>query len=105
MVRRTHRPTHEESSSPSNLLGFRRERELSGRREIAIELPEFLIAVLEQRVDEANDGASEDERVTISHLVEYQVAELLSIRDVAELELQMPGFAEAVQDWLRTAQE
>jgi hypothetical protein len=54
---------------------------------------------------EANEGASAEERVTVSHLVEFQVAELLSIREVAEFELRMPGFAEAVQDWLRTARE
>ncbi len=103
MTRRAHRPDDSEGT-PSNLLGFGRERQLTSRREIPIELPEFLIVLLEQRVDEANDGASVDERVTISHLVEYQVAELLSIRDVAEMEIDMPGFAEAVQDWLRTAQ-
>ena len=54
---------------------------------------------------EANEGASAEERVTLSHLVEYQVAEMLSIRDVAELDMEVPGFTEAVQDWLRTAQQ
>jgi hypothetical protein len=29
---------------------------------------------------------------------------MLSIRDVAEIEMELPGFSEAVQDWLRTAQ-
>jgi hypothetical protein len=87
------------------LLGFRRERQLAERREIAIELPEFLIVLLEHRVNEANDGASAGERVTISHFVEYQVAQMLSIRDVAEFDLQVPGFSEAVQEWLLTAQQ
>jgi hypothetical protein len=104
MTRRTRRPDVSASTS-SNLLGFRGQRQLSGRREISIELPEFLIVLLECRVREANDSAPVAERVTISHLVEYQVAELLSIREVAEMEMQLPGFAEAVQDWLRTAQE
>ena len=85
-------------------MTFRRGRDLGGRREVAVELPEFLIVMLERRVDEANDGASADERVTLGHLVEYQVAEMLSIRDVAEIEMELPGFSEAVQDWLRTAQ-
>jgi len=70
-----------------------------------IELPEFLIVLLEHREQEANDGASVEERVTMSHFVEYQVADLLSIRDVAELEMVMPGFAQAVQDWLAMARE
>jgi hypothetical protein len=85
-------------------MTFRRGRDLGERREIAVELPEFLIVMLERRVDEANDGVSPDERVTLSHLVEYQVAEMLSIRDVAEIEMELPGFSEAVQDWLRIAQ-
>lgn len=89
----------------SNLLGFRRERQLITRREIPVELPEFLILLLEHRVNEANDGASAGEEVTISHLVEYQVAEMLSIRDVAEFELHTPGFSDAVQEWLRLARE
>ena len=104
MARRTHRTSRDENS-PTNLLGFRRERRLTGRREISVELPEFLIVLLERRVNEANDGASAEERVTLSHLVEYQVAEMLSIREVAELDMEVPGFAAAVQDWLRTAQE
>lgn len=104
MARRIHRPSAP-ASTAGKILGFRRERHLADRREICIELPEFLIVLLEHRMNEANDGASEEERVTISHFVEYQVAEMLSIRDVAEFEMEMPGFGEAVQDWLRTAQQ
>lgn len=104
MTRRTRRPSGT-VHPPAKVLGFRRERQLADRREISVELPEFLIVLLEHRVNEANDGASEDERVTISHFVEYQVAEMLTIRDVAEFDMQMPGFSEAVQRWLRTAQQ
>ncbi len=104
-MRRRKHPSARAENTSSNLLGFRLERYLTGRREIAIELPEFLIALLEQRVSEANDGAPSEERVTISHFIEYQVAEMLSIRDVAKLELEIPGFNAAVQDWLRAAQE
>ena len=100
---RAQEPPHTDRTS-GKLMTFRRERDLGRRREVAVELPEFLIVMLERRVDEANDGASADERVTVSHLVEYQVAEMLSIRDVAEIEMELPGFSEAVQDWLRTAQ-
>jgi hypothetical protein len=96
---------HRTRTGSSNLLGFRPARDLSARREIAVELPEFLIALLEERVSEANDGTSTDERVTVSDLVEVQVAELLSVRQVAELDLRMPGFSAAVQEWLRAAEE
>lgn len=89
----------------ANVVGFARGRDFRTRRAIEVELPEFLIALLECRVNEANEGASCEEHVTISHFVEYQVAGMLSIRDVAEIELEMPGFAAAVQDWLATASQ
>lgn len=92
-----------EQRANSNLLGFPSNRSLNARREIPVELPEFLIVLLEQRVNEANEGASDEELVTISHLVEYQLAEMLTIRDVAELDLQLPGFSAAVQQWLAIA--
>jgi hypothetical protein len=97
--------SHRGGSGPSNVLGFRRERDLTARRKIPVELPEFLIVLLEHREQEANEGASVEERVTMSHFVEYQVADLLSVRDVAELDMVMPGFAQAVQDWLAAARE
>ena len=80
---RAQEPPHTDGTS-GKLMTFRRGRDLGRRREVAVELPEFLIVMLERRVVESNDGASADERVTLSHLVEYQVAEMLSIRDVAE---------------------
>jgi hypothetical protein len=73
------------------VLGFRCPRDLTARRRIPIELPEFLIVLLEHREQEANDGASLEERVTMNHFVEYQVADLLSIRDVAELRWSCPA--------------
>lgn len=100
--------THEQSGGEianSNLLGFKSIRQLNARREIPVELPEFLIVLLEQRVNEANDGATAEEMVTISHFVEFQIAEMLSIRDVAELDLEWPGFSAAVQEWLAIARE
>jgi len=75
---------------------------LQARRVIAVELPEFLIYALEQRVMEANLGASPNEVSTLSHYNEAELANLITVRDVAELEA-APGFGAAIQHWLDEA--
>jgi hypothetical protein len=74
-------------------------RNLSARRNISVELPEFLICALEKRVAEANATPPADEEVTLEHLVEWQLAEGLSIGEVALLEREFPGISEAVSRW------
>src|SRR6266508_956310 len=75
-------------------------RKLQSRRILRIELPEFLICALEARLAEANDGATAEERSTLDHLIESELVNLISLRDVAELEIAVPGFTNAVQHWL-----
>jgi hypothetical protein len=77
-----------------------RSAELLSRRAITIELPEFLLRAFECRLVEANEGANEEEMVNIEHLVELQLAEGLSLGDVAHLERQVPGIGAAVSHWL-----
>lgn len=76
-------------------------RGLNSRRAITVELPEFLLQALEVRVAEANVGAEQDENVTLDHLFELELAETLSIGEVALLEQKVPGISEAVSVWLR----
>jgi hypothetical protein len=76
-------------------------RALNSRRAITVELPEFLLQALEVRVEEANVGAEQDEDVTLDHLLELELAERLSIGEVALLEQKVPGIGEAVSLWLR----
>lgn len=83
----------------SNVTRMRERRNLSGRRRITVELPEFLICALERRVAEANAAPPLDDEVTIEHLVEWQLAEGLSIGEVALLEREFPGITEAVSQW------
>jgi len=83
----------------SNITRISQRRNLSGRRTITVELPEFLICALEQRVAEANAAPPFDEEVTLEHLVEWQLAEGLSIGEVALLEREFPGITEAVSRW------
>ena len=75
-------------------------RNLRARRVITLELPEFLIYALEQRVYEANAGASPEEISTLDDYIESELANLITVRDVAELETAAPGFGAAVQSWL-----
>jgi hypothetical protein len=76
-------------------------RDLASRRSVTIELPEFLVRAFEERVHEANASAlSPEERVTLEHVVELELAERLSIAEVALLESKVPGIGSAVSQWL-----
>jgi hypothetical protein len=77
-----------------------RSSSLLSRREIAIELPEFLLRALECRIAEANAGASAEEQITLEHLVEIELAACLSLAEVAHLERTLPGMSAAVSSWL-----
>lgn len=87
------------------MLRGRFQRDLSARRVIEIELPEFLICALEARLREVNVAATPDECCTLDDLIESELANLVSVRDVAELESAVPGFATAVQAWLSELRE
>ena len=63
-------------------------------------MPEFLLRALECRLEEANDGATEGESVELEHLIEIQLADGLTLADIAHLERQVPGIGEAVSRWL-----
>jgi hypothetical protein len=73
---------------------------LNRRETLEIELPRFLVRALEERVNEANEGANEEERVDLNHLIEVQLAECVTIADVARLERDVPGMSKAVSRWL-----
>lgn len=84
----------------ANISRFRGSTDLSVRRAITVEMPEFLVRAFECRLAEVNDGASEEEKVELEHLIEIQLAEGLSLADVAHLERQVPGIGAAVSKWL-----
>lgn len=86
-----------------------REPSFAGHRSAAIfgpgaswnsNCPEFLIYALEQRVVEANVGATDHESSTLNEYIETELVNLVTVRDVAELEITAPGFGAAVQNWL-----
>jgi hypothetical protein len=80
-------------------------RDLRARRSVSIELPEFLLCALEVRVAAVNAGAEPAERCTLGHFIESELANLVTLRDVAELDLHVPGFARAVHEWINEMQE
>jgi len=73
---------------------------LNRRETLEIELPAFLVRALQERVNEANEDADEEERVDLNHLIEVQLAECVTIADVARLERDVPGMSVAVSRWL-----
>jgi len=75
-------------------------RDLRARRPLQLELPEFLVIALETRVAEANATAPLHDRCTLNDYIETELVNIVTLRDVAELDLQVPGFAEAVHEWL-----
>jgi hypothetical protein len=85
---------------PADVVNGRFRVDLSSRRIVEIALPEFLICALQARLREVNTGAQPHELCSLDSLIESELANLVSVRDVAELEISMPGFAQAVHRWL-----
>ncbi|HEY6140286.1 MAG TPA: hypothetical protein VI670_21230, partial [Thermoanaerobaculia bacterium] len=81
------------------------DRKLLARRTLQVELPEFLICALEARLEEANEDATAEDRFSIDHLIESEIVNLISLRDVAELEMVAPGFTNAVRQRLVEVRE
>ena len=75
---------------------------LLARRTLQIDLPEFLVKALEERVVEANmnPSSSSVDAIDVNDLIEWKVAELVTVQDVALLEQRVPGFAAAVSAWV-----
>jgi hypothetical protein len=67
---------------------------------MTFDLPEFVICAFEARVAEANADARPEDCLTLREYVESEMVNLISVRDVAVLDLSHPGFAEAVQEWI-----
>lgn len=79
-------------------LGSR--RNLTARRSITVELPEFLLCALEHRAAVATPVGAD---VTVNNVLEWELADSLSVGEVALLEAEYPGISAAVSQWLRDA--
>jgi hypothetical protein len=89
----------------SKISTFPAAANLNRRETLEIELPGFLVRALQERVNEANEGADEEERVDLNHLIEVQLAECVTIADVARLERHVPGMSKAVSRWLNEIEQ
>jgi len=84
----------------AQVLARRFGRDLRTRRMVSVELPEFLICALEARVREANAELADEERCTLDEYIESELVHLITLRDIAELEITHPGFSAAVHEWV-----
>jgi hypothetical protein len=75
---------------------------LNSRRTIEVDLPEFLLRSLLQRVAESNIDVEPDEQVELNDVIEWYLAAPITVRDVPKLEAAIPGFADALSAWLNT---
>ncbi|MEK6374506.1 MAG: hypothetical protein AABO58_17615 [Acidobacteriota bacterium] len=75
---------------------------LNTRKWLQIEVPDFLIRSLQQRVIEANRDAPPGEEVEIDDVIEWYLAAPITVADVPRLEAAIPGFADALSAWLTT---
>jgi hypothetical protein len=96
---------HGNHEKQASILPGKFRRDPRARRTINLELPEFLLCALEARVAEANADAEQEHWSTVNQYIETELVNLVTLRDVAELESEMPGFAQAVHNWLAEMRE
>jgi len=89
------------SQTAPTVIHLMQRRDLTARRVVEFELPEFLLLALETRVAEANSELPSDDAADPNDYVESELANVITIRDVAELDGRFPGFAAAVTHWLK----
>jgi hypothetical protein len=75
---------------------------LTDRRQLEVELPEWLIRIIEYRVVEANEGDA-DEPVRINDVVEWCLVAPITLKDVPAYEAAIPGVTAALSKWLEEA--
>lgn len=83
-----------------DVIHLPKRRDLFTRRVVEFQLPEFVICALEARVAEANAELPAHDAASLNDYVESELVNIITVRDVAELEARYPGFAAAVQHWL-----
>ena len=85
------------------IFGTALAKPLNRRRQVTLELPEFLIRAIEYRVDEANETGDATEDVDFDDVVEWLLVSEVSIRRMPHLEHSIPGFTAAMLAWMMDA--
>jgi hypothetical protein len=83
-------------------ISRKRAEQLNTRRPIQVELPEWVIRVLELRVAEANEGVTDD-LVDVSDVVEWSLVAPITMKDIPAYEAAIPGVSAALSKWLKTS--
>ena len=78
-----------------------RSDQLTMRRSIKVELPDWVIRVLEYRAAEANEGVTAD-LVDINDVVEWSLVAPITMKDIPAYEAAIPGVSAALSKWLTT---
>ena len=81
-------------------LPHRRAEALNARRQLEVDIPEWILRVLQYRIEEANDDADPAERVELNDVVEWYLVAPLTVREVPLIEQRNPGLAAALSRWL-----
>jgi hypothetical protein len=83
-------------------ISRKRAKQLNTRRLLQVELPEWVIRVLEFRVAEANEGVTDD-LVNVNDVVEWSLVAPITIKDIPAYETAIPGVSAALSEWLTTS--
>ena len=73
--------------------------QLTRRRTLEVELPEWLIRVLEYRLAEANQVPGED-LVDMNDVIEWHLISPITLKDVPIYEAAIPGVSAALSRWI-----
>ena len=83
-------------------ISRKRADQLNTRRQNQVELPEWVIRVLEFRVAEANEGVTDD-LVDVNDVVEWSLVAPITVKDIPAYEAAIPGVSAALSKWLATS--
>jgi hypothetical protein len=83
-------------------LSQRRREELNRRRAVEVELPEWLVRVVEIRAWEANESGAGDE-VSFNDVVEWSLVAPITLKDLPVYEEAIPGLSAALSRWIEAS--
>jgi hypothetical protein len=73
--------------------------QLNRRRTLEVDLPEWLIRVLEYRLAEANQDSG-DGLVDMNDVIEWHLVSPITLKDVPIYEAAIPGISAALSRWI-----
>jgi hypothetical protein len=89
----------------ANLRAFRTRHAaaLNERITVELELPRWLLQVLDYRVEEANRDAEAAEQVDRNDVIEWHLVAPITLSELPVIEGTLPGTTAAIAEWLNSA--